>query len=206
LGTLGFFTTDADNTKADDGLGGLFAGDSFRFLGGTGIRWDILNYGRIKNRVRVQDSIFQELLVNYQNTVLEAAQETEDAITAFLRSQQEVKFLIESVVASKRSVDLSMIQYREGLVDYQRVLDTQRVLATSQDQQTATAGDVANNLVSVYKSLGGGWQIRIGQDFVAEKHKEEMVKRTNWGKLLEPEKLETLPSEKSTERWWWPDW
>jgi len=206
LGTMGFFSSDANSTKAGDGIGGIFSGDSFRVLAGTGVQWDVLNYGRIKNRVRVEDAKFEELLVGYQNTVLEAAQETEDAIVAFLQSQDEVRFLIESVTASKRSVDLSLIQYREGLVDYQRVLDTQRFLTTSQDQQTATSGDVATNLVSLYKALGGGWQIRIGKDFVSEQYKEEMRTRTNWGKLLEPEKLETPPAEKASETWWWPDW
>jgi NodT family efflux transporter outer membrane factor (OMF) lipoprotein len=206
FGSLGFLTTDANNTQAGDGMGGLFDSDSFRFFGGPGITWNILNYGRIKNRVRVQDARFQQLVVNYENTVLEAAQETEDAIVAFLQSQEEVKFLKDSVKASKRSVDLSMIQYREGLVDYQRVLDTQRFLTEQQDQQTATAGDVATNLISVYKALGGGWQVRIGKDFVSEKYKVDMQKRSNWGKLLAPEKLETPASEESTKRWWWPDW
>lgn len=206
FGSLGFLTTDAGGTKAGDGLDGLFNGNSFRFFGGPGVSWAILNYGRIKNQVRVQDATFQELAVTYENTVLEAAQEAEDSIVAFIQSQEEDKFLRESVTASKRSVDLSLIQYREGLVDYQRVLDTQRALTTTQDQQTATAGNVATNLVSIYKALGGGWQYRVGKDFVAARYKEEMRARTNWGKLLEPDKLKTPPSENATEKWWWPDW
>jgi NodT family efflux transporter outer membrane factor (OMF) lipoprotein len=206
FGTLGFYTTDADNTSAGGGIGGLFDGDSFSFLGGTGIRWDILNYGRIKNRVRVQDARFEELLVSYENTVLEAAQEAEDGIVAFLRTQEQEKFLLESVKASKRSVDLSMLQYREGLIDYQRVLDTQRFLTDQQDIQTTVSGDVSLSLVAIYKALGGGWQYRIGKDFVAGKYKDQMQQRTNWGKLLEPEKLEVPPSETATESWMWPDW
>jgi len=206
FGTLGFYTTDADNTRAGGGIGGVFDGDSFSFFGGTGIRWDILNYGRIKNRVRVQDARFEQLLVSYENTVLEAAQEAEDGIVAFLRTQEQEKFLLESVNASKRSVDLSMLQYREGLTDYQRVLDTQRFLTDQQDIQTTVSGDVSLSLVSIYKALGGGWQYRIGKDFVAGKYKDQMRQRTNWGKLLEPEKLETPPSENATEEWMWPDW
>ena len=206
FGSLGFYTTDANNTKAGDGIGGLFDGDSFSFLGGTGIRWDILNYGRIKNRVRVQDARFEELLVNYESTVLEAAQEAEDGIVSLLRTQEQEKFLLESVVASKRSVDLSLIQYREGFTDYQRVLDTQRFLTDQQDIQTTVSGDVSLSLVAIYKALGGGWQYRVGKGFVAEKYKEQMRQRTNWGKLLEPAKLETPPSEKATEKWLWPDW
>jgi len=206
FGTLGFFTTDANSTKAGDGIGGLFDGDSFSFFGGTGIRWDILNYGRIKNRVRVQDARFEELLVNYESTVLEAAQEAEDGIVSLLRTMEQEKFLFESVVASKRSVHLSLIQYREGFTDYQRVLDTQRFLTNQQDIQTTVSGDVSLSLVAIYKALGGGWQYRIGKDFVAEKYKEQMRQRTNWGKLLEPAKLETPPSEKAAQKWQRPDW
>ena len=206
FGSLGFFTTDSDTTKAGDGLGGLFNGNSFSFLGGTGVRWDVLNYGRIKNRVRVQDAQFEGLLVNYENTVLEAAREAEDGIVSLLRTQEQEKFLVESVVASKRSVDLSLIQYREGFTDYQRVLDTQRFLTNQQDIQTTVSGNVSLSLVAIYKALGGGWQYRIGKGFVAEKYKEQMRQRTNWGKLLEPEKLETPPSENATDKWLWPDW
>jgi len=206
FGSLGVYTTDAGNTQAGGGIGGVFDGDSFSFFGGTGIRWDILNYGRIKNRVRLQDALFEERLVAYENTVLQAAQEAEDGIVAFLRTQEQEKFLKESVDASKRSVDLSMLQYREGLVDYQRVLDTQRFLTDQQDIQTTVSGDVSLSLVAVYKALGGGWQYRIGKDFVADKYREQMRQRTDWGKLLEPAKLETPPSENATDKWVWPDW
>ncbi len=206
FGSLGFFTADSGNTMSGDGIGGIFDGDSFSFFGGTGVRWDILNYGRIKNRVRVQDALFEELIVSYENTVLEAAQEAEDGIVAFIRTQEQEKYLLQSVSASKRSVDLSMLQYREGLTDYQRVLDTQRFLTDQQDIQTTVSGDVSLSLVSIYKALGGGWQYRIGKDFVAGKYKDQMRQRTNWGKLLDPEKLETPPSEQSTDKWLWPDW
>ena len=126
-------------------------------------------------------------------------------MVAFLRTQEEVKFLFDSVKAATRSVDLSLIQYREGLVDYQRVLDTQRFKTFEQDLLTEREGDVALNLISMYKALGGGWQIRVGKDFVPEATKAEMQKRTDWGKLLLPEKLETPPDEER-QRWRSPDW
>ncbi len=157
FGSIGFLTTDANNTRANDGLDGLFSGDSFRFFGGPGINWKILNYGRIRNQVRVQDAEFQRFAVQYENKVLEAAQEAEDAIIAFIHSQDEVKFLKESVVASKRSVELSLIQYREGLVDYQRVLDTQRFLTDQQDLETATRLVATLPAVSVSKSC---WSVK----------------------------------------------
>jgi outer membrane protein TolC len=113
----------------------------------------------------------------------------EDAIVGFLNSKDQVVFLSDSVKASKRSVDLSLIQYREGIVDYQRVLDTQRFLTQEQDLLTAVNGEVALNLIAMYKALGGGWQMREGKDFVKEETKEEMQERTNWGGLLSPDDM-----------------
>ena len=127
-------------------------------------------------------------------------------LLALLRTQEQERFLLESVTAAKRSVDLSLLQYREGQIDYQRVIDTQRSLTDQQDRQTAVSGNVALSLVAIYKALGGGWQYRVGKDFVAEKYKDQMRQRTNWGNLLEPAKLETPPSENATEKWMWPDW
>jgi len=196
LGTIGLSSRNTSN---------FFDADSVTGLGGASFTWNILNYGRIKNNVRAQDALFQELAVNYQNTVLRAAQEVEDAMVAFLRTQEETKFLSSSVQAYKRSVELSMIQYREGLVDYQRVLDTQRFLTRSQENYTARRGDIVINLVAMYKALGGGWQIREGKDFVPEQIKVEMQERTDWGKLLSLEE-QKAPPEEDRKLWRAPDW
>ena len=207
FGSIGLVTSDSTFTKTGgSGLGDLFQGNSLQYAAGTGFRWDLFNYGRIRNRVRVQDARFQALVVNYKNAVLKAAQEVEDAMVAFLRSQEEAEYLSDSVSASIRSVELSMIQYREGLVDYQRVIDSQRTLAQAQDLYASTFGSVSVNLISMYKALGGGWEIREGKPFVPEEIRVEMANRTNWGSLLAPAKLEVPPSEQSLEKIWWPDW
>ncbi len=209
FGSIGLRASDAAVTAAGGFTGSTFSdlwdSDSIEFFAGPSVQWDILNYGRVRNRVRVQDARLQELAVNYQNTVLKAAQEMEDAIVAFLRTQDEARFLSNSVQASQRSVDLSLLQYREGLVDYQRVLDTQRFLVQAQDRLTSTTGSVALNLIAMYKALGGGWQIRIGKDFVPEETREEMQNRTNWGRLLSPKKIQP-PPEEARKRWRFPDW
>ena len=96
--------------------------------------------------MRVEDARFQELAVNYEDTVIRAAQEVEDAMIGFLQSQNAVFFLADAVKAAKRSVDLSLIQYREGLVDYVRVLDAQRELTTQQDNLVFTAGSVGQKV------------------------------------------------------------
>ncbi len=210
FGSIGLRASDSDVTAAGSPGGSSFSdlwdSDSIEFYGGPAFTWNIFNYGRIKNRVRVQDARFQQLAVNYQNTVLRAAQEVEDAMVAFLRSQDEVKFLSESVKAATRSVDISMIQYREGLVDYQRVLDTQRFQSQEQDLLTEIKGSVVLNFIAMFKALGGGWQIREGKDFVPEQTRKKMQQRTNWGNLLTPAKLETPPADEDKTGWRLPDW
>ena len=210
FGSFGMLTSSSKNTKSGGSSGSsfsdLFEADSFEFFGGPSLRWNILNYGRINNRVRVEDARLQQLIVNYEDTVLRAHQEVEDSLVGFLRKQEEAGFLLGSVKASQRSVDLSLLQYREGLVDYQRVLDTQRFLTDQQDFWTATRGDVILNLIAMYKALGGGWQIREGQAFVSQENSEAMQQRTNWGDLLQPEALATPATAEERGQWRGPDW
>ena len=208
FGTIGIqAASKVDSSSSNNsGFHKLFKGDSITYFAGPSINWDLFNYGRIINRVRVEDARFQELVANYQNVVLEAAQEVEDAMIGFLRTQDAVVFLADGVAASKRSVDLSMIQYREGLVDYQRVLDTQRFLSEQHDTLVTTAGVVISNLIAMYKALGGGWQIREGKDFVPETLKAEMDQRTDWGNLLAPEEVQTVAAEAPPSWFNRPDW
>jgi NodT family efflux transporter outer membrane factor (OMF) lipoprotein len=207
FGSLGFEAADSvDSRSNNSSISDLFRTDSFFYSAGPAVKWDFLQYGRLTNQVRVQDARFQELAVNYEDTVIRAAQEVEDAMVAFLQTQDAVRFLADAVKASKRSVDLSMIQYREGLTDYQRVLDTQRFLTEQQDDLVFTAGSVGLNLVSMYRALGGGWEIRAGKDFVPDDIKEEMLQRTNWGNLLEPEEAQKVPAKDPPPLFNRPDW
>jgi outer membrane protein TolC len=196
LGSIGLHSSEGGGDISNNaGFGDLFNTDSFTYSVGPSFSWPILNYGRLKNKVRVQDARFQQLIVNYQNTVLRAAQEVEDGLVGFLRAQVEVGFLSDSVKAAKRSVELSMVQYRDGEVDYQRVLTSQQSLVQEQDRWTATRGEVALNLVATYKALGGGWQIRQDKDFVPVEILQVMDERTDWGGLLSPEALEVPPAD-----------
>jgi hypothetical protein len=103
-------------------------------------------------------------------------------------------------------VDLSTLQYKEGLVDFQRVLDAQQNLVQQQDNLVTTTGDVVLNLVSLYKALGGGWEMRTGNDFVPGDIKAEMKARTNWGDLLSSDELKYPPAEEVDRLFNWPDW
>jgi NodT family efflux transporter outer membrane factor (OMF) lipoprotein len=209
VGSIGLRSSDNAPTRAGgaggSSFGDLFNSDSFEYFVGPSFRWDILNYGRIKNEIRVQDARFQQLQVNYQETVLRAAQEVEDGMVGFLRGQEKAGFLNQSVAAYKRSVDLAETQYREGLIDYLQVLDNQRSLTAEQDRLIETQGDIALSLIGMYKALGGGWQIRSGQEIVPAEMKKEMAERTDWGDLLDSEELEPKSIEEGSD-WRWPDW
>ena len=141
--------------------------------------------------VRVEDARFQQLIVSYQNTVLRAAREVEDASAEFVAAQEQVAFLEDGVQASERAVELSLIQYRDGIADYTRVLDSQRFLLLAQAR-----GKVASSVIATYKALGGGWEQRKLDELISDENREAMEQRTSWGKLLEPDAVEPKPEEK----------
>lgn len=185
LGSTGFRTGDSigsDGSKKD--IGNLFDSDSFFGFIGLDFSWPILNYGRIKNNVRIQDARFQQAVVNYENTVLRAAAEVESGLSGYLHTRRQAGHLSESVAATERSVELATTQYRDGAVSFDRVLRAQTFLVAQQDQLAATEAQVAANLVSTYKSLGGGWEIRRGREFIPDALREEMSERTNWGNIM----------------------
>jgi len=205
-GSIGWRSTDASSAYGDNELGDIFDHNSLFWTAGPGFSWDILNYGRIRNRVRVEDARLQQLVVNYKDTVLNAQREVEDALVAYTRTKEEEWFLKEGVAAARRSVEISLVQYREGLVDYQRVLDSQQSLVTQEDRWADVSGQVSTNLVATYKALGGGWQIREGGDILSTENKTEMIERTSWGDFMDPEGMELPLDEKDRRDWQWPDW
>ena len=202
-GDFGFMSTDVGGQKS---LGNIVNWRNRMAAGGPTFRWNILNYGRISNLVRVQDARFQELLINYQNTVLKAQQDVEDNLAAFLRSQEQAQSLTESANAAQNSLNLALIQYREGITDFTTVLTAQQNLLSTQDTLASAQGNIASGLVGVYRALGGGWEIREGQDFVPAETRIEMRERTNWGRILTPPSLPPPEPEEIRPRLRAPDW
>ena len=96
LGSIGWNVNDAGN----DDLGDLFDSNNLAFSTGPSFQWKILNYGRLKNQVRVQDARFQQLLANYENVVLNAAGEVKNAISSFLHSKVEAGYRKQSAIAA----------------------------------------------------------------------------------------------------------
>ena len=200
VGSIGLQSSDKGGIRSNNAnFSDLFTSGGITYFIGPTFQLPILNYGRLKNNVRVQDARFQQLVVSYQNTVLRAFQDVEDATVGFLRTQEQKTFLAESVEQYKLSVELSLIQYSEGLTDFQRVIDAQRNLAQQEDAFASATGAVSTNLIALYKALGGGWELRLGKDFISEQTKEEMRQRTNWGNLLPSEDLpESIEEEPPT--------
>jgi len=182
-GTFGFLSTDIGNSDLSD----AFDWKSRVVTIGPAVVWNVLNYGQITNQVRAQDAVFQQAILSYQNTVLQAQQEVEDGLASFLGNQETVALLSEAVAAARRSVDLAAAQYRAGATAYTTVLTAQQNLLQQQDQLAVTQGSVAQGLISLYRALGGGWETREAGDLVRADIEETMAKRTDWGGLLQEE-------------------
>jgi len=111
-----------------------------------------------------------------------------------------------AVDAARRTVELSLIQYREGATDYTTVLTSQQALLSQQDSLAVGQGDVPQGLISVYRAFGGGWELREGDHFIPADTRETMEKRTNWGNLLTPAAVEPPTPEKRDTLFRAPDW
>jgi NodT family efflux transporter outer membrane factor (OMF) lipoprotein len=174
--------------SSDVGQSSLGAG-SVGYSVGPAIQWNILNYGQITNNVRVQDARLQGLLVEYRNVVLKAQQEVENGITEFSQSRAEAAFLQTSVVAATGAFQIALLQYKEGTVDFNVVLNAEENLYKAQNSLAVAQGNIPLGLIKAYRALGGGWELRDGRDFVPLATREEMAARTDWGapELLRPQ-------------------
>jgi NodT family efflux transporter outer membrane factor (OMF) lipoprotein len=173
------------NTIGDSDFGDLFDPDAIAWSVGPSFVWPFLNYGRIKNNVRVQDARLQQALVNYRETVLQAAREAEDAMARFIGTRQQNDMLSQTVASAVRSNELATLRYSEGFSDYERVLNAQQALFNQQLRYVSNQGDIVSSLVALYKALGGGWEHRDGLPYVDPETLDVMQTRTDWGDLID---------------------
>ena len=174
------------NNEANNSLADMFSWQSRALRAGAGFVFPIFNYGRLINQVRVQDAQFQQAVLHYQNTVLSAQREVEDGLAAFANEQRVVAMLQRAATSARRSTTLALIQYKGGQTDYTTVVSAEQNQLSVEDSLASNQGNVALGIISVYRALGGGWQIRAGHDVVSDEVKAEMARRTDWGRLLEP--------------------
>lgn len=161
---------------------------------GPSFSWNIFNYGRIKNQIRLQDAVFEESLVNYNKAVLTAVSEVSNALNGYVLTNKQHIENKKAVEATIRAFNISVVQYNDGLVNYQRLLTTVEKLTSTQDRFATIKGNVALNAVALYKALGGGWQISRGKSYISRELAAKMKSQINWGKYLD-EDATRLPKD-----------
>jgi hypothetical protein len=125
---------------------------------GPTVQWELFEAGRIRANVRVQNARQEQALDAYQQTVLTALEDAENALNAYAREQVRRESLSQSVQANQQALDLSTQLYKSGLADFLHVLDSERSLYAAQDALVQSDQAVSLNLVQLYKALGGGWE------------------------------------------------
>jgi outer membrane protein TolC len=152
---------------------------------GPGFTWNLFNYGRIENNVRVQDARLQQAIEGYQLTVLAAAAEIDSAAISVVKTRDQQVILAEALEAAERSLALSTKRYQEGYSDFQRVLTAQQSRAARSASYVANQGDHINSVIAFYKAIGGGWQPADGEDLIPESIRQVMAERTDWNGMLD---------------------
>ena len=116
------------------------------------------------NNVRYQDARTQELAATYQNTVLTAAREVQTALRGFLRSQEQADALARSATAAVAATRIETQLFEQVRADVNRLFTLANTRLQAQDQLAVAQGNIALNLVNVYRALGGGWELRLQAD------------------------------------------
>jgi len=137
------------------GTTGASSAINYSLLGG--ITAPLFNAGRLKNQVEAQDAIREQVQVAYQQTVLSALQDVENALVALARNRERGVALMRAAEAARAAAQLARQRYGAGVIDFQSVIDTERTVLTVEDSLASTRADGLLALIRLYKALGGGW-------------------------------------------------
>ena len=135
----------------------LFDDGSLSYELGAAFRWSLYEGGRITETIRAEEEGLAQARLSYEQTVLRALEDVESAISGVAESRQQHAELVNAVEAAEKSVELVKNLYREGLTNFQNVLDMERSLAAQQDALASSEGTMATSAISLYRALGGGW-------------------------------------------------
>ena len=124
---------------------------------GPTVRWNIFDGARIRSNIAGQDARTERLLSDYEQIVLEALEDVENAMAFYVQENDREDALLRSVKAAADSVRLVQTLYVTGLTDFQNVQDQERSKADQDDQYAESLGNVTGYLIDIYRSLGGGW-------------------------------------------------
>lgn len=191
-GSFGYSASNIGGSSPSD----IFQWSNHTYSIGPSLSIPLFNYGQITNQVRAQDAAFQAAIFNYQNVVLTAQKEVQDGIVSYVESQKALKSMTAANKAAIETTRLSIARYEAGEIDYSTVIDAEKNQLEVEMSLINAQNSVPQGLISLYRALGGGWQIRKGQDVVSDDVKKEMEARTNWGSVLDNKKAPStiLPS------------
>lgn len=145
-------------TQASSSAGNLLAGRSFTDVGLGMISWPLFQGGRLRANVQVSEERQNQAYLVYRKSVLSALQDGEDALARYTSEQRRLVSLRESQRAAASSAHIAEQQYRAGLVTFINVLTATTTWLSAEDQVQQSDEALAQDLVSLYKALGGGWE------------------------------------------------
>jgi len=131
---------------------------------GPSFTWNIFDGGRVRNQIRAEDARTEQALVRYEQTVLTALEDVENAMVSYIQEDVRREALERSVMAARKSTELVSTLYINGLTDFQNVQEMERFQFEQEDKFAESEGLVIQNLISIYRSLGGGWAPEQTQD------------------------------------------
>ncbi len=172
--------------EALNNLEDAFRTNSMAYTIGPSVSWNIFNAGKISRNVEIQEARTQQLNRRYQQSVLIAVQEIENALVGIKEEKLRQLSLEKSVAASKEAVSLVKALYASGLTDFQNVLDSERRYFIQQLSLADSIGTLAQNNVALYRSLGGGWEVPL-QNLKTKKTKN-LSKKSKRKVIVEPHK------------------
>jgi len=135
----------------------LFKAASFQPQGVVGLRWRVFDFGKVSAQVTQARGANAEALARYQQAVLRAAEDVENAFTSLVQLEAHQQELLTEVAALTRARDASQEAYQGGVIALTDVLDADRQLLTAQDELAQTRADSARAAVGTFRALGGGW-------------------------------------------------
>ncbi|MGV8058106.1 MAG: efflux transporter outer membrane subunit [Smithellaceae bacterium] len=142
----------------------LFLSGSRTYGFGPSITIPIFAGGSIRQNIEIQSAVQEQYLIAYENAVLNALEEVENALASFVEEQSRRQSLIDATTAAKQTAELAKIKYQAGLTDFSNVLDAERSLLSIEDELAQSKGTVISNLIRLYKALGGGWISATNED------------------------------------------
>jgi outer membrane protein, multidrug efflux system len=136
----------------------LGGGPSRGYVVGPGISWAAFDLGRVKAQVEGSRARADVALAGYEQTVLRALEETENALVTHARTRDSLKEANDAAIASRTAARLARTRYEGGMVDFLEVLDAERTELAAEDRLAQSRTEAATSLIAVYKALGGGWE------------------------------------------------